>query len=134
MTKSKKKKRKDNRPRHNNQTPRLSQEEQLSNESQSDLNNIGDNFARDITSMPSQGINFDRFSFEYAEPISTSISVLIPLKIKKKIWKNKFVDLGRLLPKTGLQQKQHFSLELGINQDISFVPEKQTCKIYTTEL
>lgn len=84
--------------------------------------------------MPSQDINFDRFSFEYAEPISTPISVLIPFKVKKKIWKNKFVDLGRLLPKTGLQQKQHFTLELGINQDISFVPERQTCKIYTTEL
>ena len=62
------------------------------------------------------------------------MSVLIPTKLKKKIWKNKFVDLGRVIPKNGLQQNQQFTFELGVNSDVSFVPKKPTRKIDTTEL
>ena len=103
----------------------------------SDMQQLGNTFARNIVhpEMNQKGITLDSLSYQYAEPISTPISAQIPTKLKKKIWKKRYIDIGLLLPKVNLQPDfQKFSLEVSPNADISLVPKSKTKKIFSIEL
>ena len=103
----------------------------------SDMQQLGNTFARNIVhpEMNQKGITLDSLSYQYAEPISTPISAQIPTKLKKKIWKKRYIDIGLLLPKVNLQPDfQKFSLEVSPNADINLVPKSKTKKIFSIEL
>ena len=87
-----------------------------------------------INSMPAEGINLNALNFQYAEPISTAISLQIPHKIKKKIWRNQFIDLALLLPRTSIlsDNNTNFLLQLSSKAQISLVPN-HTRKIFNIE-
>ena len=87
-----------------------------------------------MNALPNEGINLNTSMFQYAEPISTAISQQLPHKIKKKIWKNQFIDLATLLPLTYANNTNtNFHLQLSSKAQISLVPN-QTRKIYNIEM
>ena len=59
------------------------------------LNQIGTQHVQMIYTMPTESINLNLMHFQYAKPISTAISCQIPNKIKKRIWRNQFIDLAK---------------------------------------
>lgn len=79
-----------------------------------DLNQLGAQHIQIVnySGMPAEGIKLRHF--QYAEPISTSISVQISHKLKKKIWRNQFIDIALLLPRTSYldQNNTNFQLQL----------------------
>ena len=105
-----------------------------SSEEEDELNNLGSRHINMIYSMPAEGINLNALNFQYAEPISTAISLQIPRKIKKKIWRNQFIDLALLLPRTSISSDNNtnFQLQLSSKAQISLVPN-HTRKIFNIE-
>ena len=98
------------------------------------LNTLGANHVQALNNLSAEGINPINPGFRYEEPISTSISSQIPHKIKKKIWRNQFIDLAVLLPNTySSNTNSNFHLEESPNSKISLVP-KQTKKIFNIDM
>ena len=85
--------------------------------------------------MPFQGIIIGPTQPQYVEPISTAIPQQVPNKIKKKIGKNQYIDLGSLLPRKTFTtpSNTNFSLQLDAKSTISLVPYQNLRKIYTIE-
>ena len=78
----------------------------------------------------------DYDTYSYGESITTPINTQIPIKIQRKIWENKYLDLAVLLPNTtysNLNANRRFSLEISHNSKISLVPNTQTKKIINIE-
>ena len=108
--------------------------EEESSSSDEDINDLGSQHIQLMNALPNEGINLNTSMFQYAEPISTAISQQLPHKIKKKIWKNQFIDLATLLPRTYANNTNtNFHLQLSSKAQISLVPN-QTRKIYNIEM
>ena len=113
--------------------PDVSSDETSSSDDDGVLNQIGTQHVQMINTMPTEGISLNSMHFQYAEPISTAISCQIPNKIKKRIWRNQFIDLAVLLPRTyASNNSPNFQLQLSSKAQISLVPN-QTRKIFHIE-
>ena len=78
----------------------------------------------------------DYDTYSYGESITTPINTQISIKIRRKIWENKYVDLAVLLPNTTyshLNANRRFSLEISHNFKITLVLNTQTKKIFNIE-
>ena len=110
-----------------------SSDESASSDEDDSLNQLGSNHVQLLKSMPAEGMNLNTMQFQFAEPISTAISLQIPHKIKKKIWRNQFIDLAILLPRTHLSNNNtNFQLQLSSKAQLSLVPN-QNRKILSIE-
>lgn len=110
-----------------------SSDEPGSSDEDDSLNQLGSHHVHLLNSMPAEGINLNTMQFQFAEPISTAISLQIPHKIKKKIWRNQFIDLAILLPRTYMSNNNtNFHLQLSSKAQLSLVPN-QNRKILNIE-
>lgn len=103
-----------------------------SSDDEDTLTRIGSNHTYQLCNMPIEGISMNYPQIQYAEPISTPISAQIPHKLKKKIWRNQFVDLAALLPRS-YSTNTNFSLQLSAKSLISLVPNQAIKKIFNIE-
>lgn len=105
-----------------------------SSESDSSDDDLQDLAAKHLGRFTGALPDFDTFS--YGESITTPIDTQIPIKIQRKIWENKYIDLAVLLPNTSytnLNANRRFCLEIGHNSKISLVPNTYTKKINSIE-
>ena len=105
-----------------------------SSESDSSDEDIQDLAAKHLGKLTGALPDYDTYS--YGESITTPIDTQAPSKIQKKIWENKYIDLAVLLLNTtyaNINAKRRFSLEIGNNSKISFVPNTYSKKIASIE-
>ena len=111
------------------------QDSSSDDDSESDINMLGTTHAYQLCNMPIEGTTIiNQPQMQFMEPISAAISMQIPNKIKKKIWRNQFFDIAVLLPRTYSENSNtNFSLQLSDKSQISLVPNQAIKKIYTIE-
>ena len=98
------------------------------------LTNLGAYHVHALNTMSAEGINLNNPGFQYEEQILMSISSQISQKIKKKIWRNQFIDLAVLLPNTYTSNtNSNFHLEMSPNAQKSLV-HNQTKKIFNIDM
>ena len=98
-----------------------------------DLNRLGAKYVQKNFNTTIPGINVGHYA-HYAEPISSPISLQIPKKLKKKIWKNQFIDLATLLPRVNSSNiANNFSFQVTSGSQLSLIPNQNTKKIYNIE-
>ena len=101
--------------------------EEMDNDlSDNELSNAAQAHVNFLTGGQPQSIH----STIFAKPISVPISSQISSRIKRKIWANKYVDFGSLLPSYSMQPKQQkFTLQLSNDSTFNLIPQAHTRKI-----
>jgi hypothetical protein len=76
--------------------------------------------------LPGNGI-------QYQEPISTSIADQITKSIRKKILKNKYVDLASLLPTLPQPESAKYTLQMDSHANLTITPTTKVRRIFNIE-
>ena len=104
-----------------------------SSDSESDLEDIQS--VRDVVSEDASGL-LPGTGMQYAEPISSLILQQVNTSLRKKIWRNRFIDLGLLLPSL-LSAQSHspqFTLQMDKHSNLSVQSSSRARKITNIDM